>query len=45
VLDQGRIVERGNHASLLAKGGIYAVMWQRQQDAAERAAELVEVAE
>jgi ATP-binding cassette, subfamily B, heavy metal transporter len=45
VLDQGRIVERGNHASLLAKGGIYALMWQRQQEAAERAAELVEVAE
>jgi ATP-binding cassette, subfamily B, heavy metal transporter len=45
VLDQGRIVERGDHASLLVKGGIYAIMWQRQQEAAERAAELVEVAE
>jgi ATP-binding cassette, subfamily B, heavy metal transporter len=45
VLDQGRIVERGDHASLLAKGGMYALMWQRQQEAAERAAELVEVAE
>jgi len=44
VLDQGRIVERGNHGSLLAKGGVYALMWQRQQEAAERAAELVEVA-
>jgi ATP-binding cassette subfamily B protein len=45
VLDQGRIVERGDHASLLARAGIYALMWQRQQEAAERAAELVEVAE
>ncbi|HZB93835.1 MAG TPA: metal ABC transporter permease, partial [Stellaceae bacterium] len=31
VLDQGRIVERGKHASLLAQSGIYAAMWARQQ--------------
>jgi ATP-binding cassette subfamily B protein len=30
VLEAGRVVERGNHASLLAKGGKYADMWQRQ---------------
>ncbi|MGH8807451.1 MAG: ABCB family ABC transporter ATP-binding protein/permease [Noviherbaspirillum sp.] len=31
VLDQGRIVERGTHAQLLAKKGAYAQMWERQQ--------------
>ncbi len=39
VLDQGRIVERGRHASLLAKEGAYAQMWalQQQEDAKRRA--------
>ena len=31
VLDQGRIVERGTHAALLAAGGRYARMWRTQQ--------------
>lgn len=31
VLDNGRIVERGNHAALLAEDGRYAVMWRLQQ--------------
>ena len=31
VLDHGRIVERGTHPQLLAAGGLYAQMWQRQQ--------------
>ncbi|WP_082529557.1 ABC transporter ATP-binding protein [Aurantimonas sp. Leaf443] len=30
VVDRGRIVEEGTHAALLAKGGLYAQLWQRQ---------------
>jgi len=30
VLDDGRIAERGSHAGLLAKGGLYARMWALQ---------------
>lgn len=30
VLDQGKIVEEGDHKSLLAKGGLYAQLWARQ---------------
>jgi ATP-binding cassette subfamily B protein len=33
VLDQGRIVERGTHGELLAQGGLYASMWNRQREA------------
>ncbi|MDA1089963.1 MAG: ABC transporter ATP-binding protein/permease [Proteobacteria bacterium] len=35
VLADGRAVERGNHASLLDLGGVYAGMWARQQEAQE----------
>ncbi len=40
VLDHGRIVERGGHGALLRQGGIYALMWSRQQEAARREAAL-----
>jgi ATP-binding cassette, subfamily B, multidrug efflux pump len=30
VMDKGRIVEQGSHAELLAAGGLYARLWQRQ---------------
>jgi ATP-binding cassette subfamily B multidrug efflux pump len=30
IMDQGRIVEEGNHASLLKRGGVYADLWARQ---------------
>jgi ABC-type transport system involved in Fe-S cluster assembly fused permease/ATPase subunit len=33
VLDQGRIAERGTHGELLAGGGLYASMWNRQREA------------
>jgi ABC-type transport system involved in Fe-S cluster assembly fused permease/ATPase subunit len=35
VMDAGRIIERGNHAALLAANGRYAEMWTLQQQASE----------
>ncbi|WP_394999865.1 ATP-binding cassette domain-containing protein, partial [Sphingomonas sp.] len=44
VLDDGRVVETGTHLKLLAKNGLYADLWNRQQaerelEAAAQAAE------
>jgi len=30
VLDEGRLVEQGQHAALLAHGGVYAHLWEKQ---------------
>lgn len=39
VLEQGHIIERGTHASLLASRGMYAQMWERQQVRGDEAPE------
>jgi ATP-binding cassette, subfamily B, heavy metal transporter len=44
VLDHGVIVERGTHDALLAKGGVYAALWNRQREA-EQAREALKRAE
>ncbi|MGD9542733.1 MAG: ABC transporter ATP-binding protein/permease [Methylocystis sp.] len=41
-LDHGVIIERGAHKELLALGGHYAGMWNRQREAAEARAKLIE---
>jgi len=45
VLDQGRIAERGTHAQLLASGGLYASMWNRQREAQEARERLARIAD
>ncbi|MBA3863429.1 MAG: metal ABC transporter permease [Erythrobacter sp.] len=47
VLDHGQLVESGNHADLLAQGGLYADMWARQanEQREEDPAAAVEAAE
>jgi ATP-binding cassette, subfamily B, heavy metal transporter len=38
VLEQGQVIERGTHLQLLARRGLYAEMWYRQQESPEAAA-------
>jgi ABC-type transport system involved in Fe-S cluster assembly fused permease/ATPase subunit len=45
VLDQGRIAERGSHTGLLAAGGLYASMWNRQREAQEARERLALIAD
>jgi len=45
VLDQGRIAERGTHAQLLASGGLYASMWNKQREAQEARERLALIAD
>jgi len=45
MLDQGRIAERGTHSQLLASGGLYASMWNRQREAQEARERLARIAD
>src|SRR6185312_14512488 len=42
VLDRGQLVEQGTHAELLARGGLYASLWNRQRQAEKAREELAE---
>jgi ATP-binding cassette, subfamily B, heavy metal transporter len=43
VLDKGQVAERGTHDELLAKGGLYAALWNRQRQADEAREKLKEI--
>ncbi|MGE3871492.1 MAG: ABC transporter ATP-binding protein/permease [Parvibaculaceae bacterium] len=43
VLDEGSIAERGTHAELLRKRGLYAAMWNRQREAEEARRRLADI--
>jgi ATP-binding cassette subfamily B protein len=45
VLEAGEIVERGTHAALLAKKGLYESMWNRQREAEEAREKLARAGE
>jgi ATP-binding cassette, subfamily B, heavy metal transporter len=45
VLEQGEIVERGTHYTLLARDGLYASMWNRQREAEEAREKLARTGE
>ncbi len=45
VLEAGEVAERGSHAALLARNGLYAEMWARQQAEQEEEGEMEAAAE
>ena len=45
VLDDGVIVERGNHEALITSGGVYAQLWNRQREVDEAQQTLQRVAQ
>ena len=44
VLERSEVAERGTHAELLARDGLYAAMWNRQRQA-EQAREILKEVE
>jgi ATP-binding cassette subfamily B protein len=45
VMEKGRLVEEGTHAELVAKGGLYASLWERQRQAEKAREELAHALE
>ncbi|ENN91527.1 ABCB family ABC transporter ATP-binding protein/permease [Bartonella schoenbuchensis] len=45
VLKNGRIIEKGNHADLLSKKGLYASMWNKQLEASQAEEKLRKIRE